>query len=165
MLNQKQFGCLKFLSVNFNDTQLENSKAKIFSVCKAKISRQINDIRDTGPDTENTDHGPDMGFYGPLVNQSESVENFEKPYNNTQYSAKQYPAQQYPAHPSNANSSIFNSHGSIDIPVSMATSYPGYFLLYSVHGHLLRKYPGIVWSRVSQNLGGNNKFLLGWVTK
>jgi hypothetical protein len=32
---------------------------------------QINDIRDTGPDTENTDHGPDMGFYGPLVNQSE----------------------------------------------------------------------------------------------
>ena len=46
-------------------------KAKIFSVCKAKISRQINDIRDTGPDTENTDHGADMGFYGPLVNQSE----------------------------------------------------------------------------------------------
>jgi hypothetical protein len=43
MLNQKQFGCLKFL----------------------------NDIRDTGPDTENTDHGPDMGCYGPLVNQSE----------------------------------------------------------------------------------------------
>jgi hypothetical protein len=71
MLNQKQFGCLKFLSVNFNDTQLENKKAKIFSVCKAKISRQINDIRDTGPDTENTDNGPDMGFYGPLVNQSE----------------------------------------------------------------------------------------------
>jgi hypothetical protein len=48
---------------------------------------------------------------------------------------------------------------------SRATSYPGYFLLYSVHGHLLRKDPGIVWSRVSQNLGGNNKFLLGWVTK
>ena len=71
MLNQKQFGCLKFLSVNFNDTQLENKKANIFSVCKAKISRQINDIRDTGPDTENTDNGPDMGFYGPLVNQSE----------------------------------------------------------------------------------------------
>jgi hypothetical protein len=23
------------------------------------------------PDTENTDHGPEMGFYGPLVNQSE----------------------------------------------------------------------------------------------
>jgi hypothetical protein len=49
--------------------QLEILKAKKFSVCKAKISRQINDIRDTGP--ENTDHGPDMGFYGPLVNQSE----------------------------------------------------------------------------------------------
>jgi hypothetical protein len=27
--------------------------------------------RDTGPDTENTDHGPDIGFYGPFVNQSE----------------------------------------------------------------------------------------------
>ena len=67
MLNQKQFGCLKFLSVNFNDTQLESK----FSVCIAKISRQVNDIRDTGPDTENTDHGPDMSFYGPLVNQSE----------------------------------------------------------------------------------------------
>ena len=44
---------------------------KHFSVCRAKISRQISDIRDTGPDTENTDHGPDMGFYGPLANQSE----------------------------------------------------------------------------------------------
>ena len=54
---------MKFLSVNFNDT---NWKIK-----KQKISRQINDIRDTGPDTENTDHGPDMSFYGPLVNQSE----------------------------------------------------------------------------------------------
>jgi hypothetical protein len=71
MLNQKQFVCFKFLSVNFNDTQLENSKAKFFSVCKAKISRQINDIVNTDPDTENTDHGPDIGFYGPLVNQSE----------------------------------------------------------------------------------------------
>jgi hypothetical protein len=70
MLNQKQFGCLKFLSVKHN---WKFKKEKKFSVCKAKISnyRQINDIRDTGPDTENTDHGPDMGFYGPLVNQSE----------------------------------------------------------------------------------------------
>ena len=64
MLNQKQFGCLKFLSLNFNDTQ----------VCKGETSKKttthnlklINDIRDTGPDTENTDHGPDI--YGPLVN-------------------------------------------------------------------------------------------------
>jgi hypothetical protein len=62
---------LIFLSVNFNDTQVCKGKAKIFSVCKEKISRQINDNRDTGPDTENNDHGPDMGFYGPLVNQSE----------------------------------------------------------------------------------------------
>jgi hypothetical protein len=66
-----QFGCLKFLSVNFNDTRLENYKAKKFSVCKAKLSLQINDIWDTGPDMENTDHSPDMGFYGPLFNQSE----------------------------------------------------------------------------------------------
>jgi hypothetical protein len=71
MLNQKQFGCLKFLSVNFNDHNWKIKKQNFFSVCKAKISRQINDILDTGPDTENTDHGPDMGFYGPLVNQSE----------------------------------------------------------------------------------------------
>ncbi len=73
MLNQKQFGCLKFLSVNFNDTQVckgETSK-KITIHAQLKISRQINDTRNTGPDTENTDHGPDMGFYGPLVNQSE----------------------------------------------------------------------------------------------
>jgi hypothetical protein len=42
-------------------------------ICKFLMThdRQVNDIRDTGPDTENTDHGPDMGFYGPLVNQSE----------------------------------------------------------------------------------------------
>jgi hypothetical protein len=62
---------LKFLSVNFNDTQVCKGKAKKFSVCKENISRQINDIRDACPDTENTDHGPDIGFYGPLVNQSE----------------------------------------------------------------------------------------------
>jgi hypothetical protein len=67
MLNQKQFGCLKFLSVNFNDTP----KSKKIFCLQSKISRQINDIRDTGPDTENMDHGPVMGFYGPLVNQSE----------------------------------------------------------------------------------------------
>jgi hypothetical protein len=48
----KKFGCLKFLSVKHN--------------WKFK-----NDILGTGPDTENTDHGPDIAFYGPLVNQSE----------------------------------------------------------------------------------------------
>jgi hypothetical protein len=68
MLNQKQFGCLKFLSVKHNWRKFKKQK---FFVCKAKIPRQINDIRDTGPNMENTDHGPDMGFYGPLVNQSE----------------------------------------------------------------------------------------------
>jgi hypothetical protein len=72
MLNRKQFGCLKFLSVNFNDTHaIGKLKSKNFLCLRSKISRQINDIRDTGPDTENTDHGQDMGFYGTLVNQSE----------------------------------------------------------------------------------------------
>ena len=46
-----------------------------------KTSRQINDIRDTGADTEDTDHGPDMDFYGPLICQPIRIENFEKPYN------------------------------------------------------------------------------------
>jgi hypothetical protein len=66
MLNQKQFGCLKFLSVKHN---WKFKKQAFFLFAKQKF--QINDIWDTGPDTENTDHGPDMGFYGPLVNQSE----------------------------------------------------------------------------------------------
>ncbi len=34
MLNQKQFGCLKFLSVNFNDTQ----------VCKGETSQSHNNF-------------------------------------------------------------------------------------------------------------------------
>ena len=61
MLNQKQFGCLKFLSVNFNDTQVCKGETfkKTTIHAQLKTSRQINDIRDTGPDTENTDHGTD----------------------------------------------------------------------------------------------------------
>jgi hypothetical protein len=46
-------------------------KKQKFFCLQTKISRQINDIRDTGPVMENMDHGPDMGFYGPFVNQSE----------------------------------------------------------------------------------------------
>jgi hypothetical protein len=71
MLNQKQFGCLKFLSVHFNDTQLENEKAKKFFCLQSKNFPP--DKRHPGhrPDTENMDHGPDIVFYGPLVNQSE----------------------------------------------------------------------------------------------
>ena len=70
MLIQKQFGCLKFLSVNFNDTQ----------VCKGETSKKTTLHNLNSPpdkrhpvqlDTENTDHGPDMCFYRPLVNQSE----------------------------------------------------------------------------------------------
>ena len=71
MLKYKQFGCLKFLSVNFNDTQVCKGETSKKTTTQLKTSRQINDIQDTGPDTENTDHGPDMGFYRPLVNQSE----------------------------------------------------------------------------------------------
>ena len=47
----------------------------IFLFAKQKFpAMQINHIRNTGPDTEdteNTDHGPDISFYKPLVNQSE----------------------------------------------------------------------------------------------
>jgi hypothetical protein len=68
MLNQKQFG-LKFLSVNFNDT-IGKLKSKNFFCLESKNFPPDNDIRETGPDTENTDHGPVMGFYGPLVNQN-----------------------------------------------------------------------------------------------
>jgi hypothetical protein len=57
----------------------------MFSVCKAKISRQINDSRDTGPDTENTDHGPDMHGFLRTACQPIRIENFEKPYNNITY--------------------------------------------------------------------------------
>ncbi len=82
MLNQKQFGCLKFLSVNFNDTQVCKGKtSKKTTIHMLKTSRQINDIRDTSPDTENTDHGPDIGFL-PTACQPIRIENFEKPYNN-----------------------------------------------------------------------------------
>jgi hypothetical protein len=59
MLNQKQFGCLKFWSVKYN---WKFKKQKFYLFAKQKFPRQINDIRDTGPDTENTDRGPDMGF-------------------------------------------------------------------------------------------------------
>jgi hypothetical protein len=46
-------------------------KQNPFLFVKRNFSSDKGDIRDTSPDTENTDHGPDMGFYGPLVNQSE----------------------------------------------------------------------------------------------
>ncbi len=83
MLNQKQFGCLKFVSVNFNDTQVcKGETFKKTTIRNLKLtSHQINDIRDIGPDTENTDHGPDMGFYIRTACQPIRIENFEKPYN------------------------------------------------------------------------------------
>ncbi len=85
-MNQKQFGCSKFLSVNANDTQVckgETSK-KTTIHAQLKTSRQLNDIRDTGPDTENTDHGPDMVFLRTAC-QPIRIENFEKPYNKKKY--------------------------------------------------------------------------------
>ena len=52
---QKQYGCSKFLTVNFNDTQLfARVKHLGKHYTQLKTSRRINDIRDTGPDTENT---------------------------------------------------------------------------------------------------------------
>jgi hypothetical protein len=48
-----------------------NWKAKKFFCLQSKNIPPDKDIRHTIPDTENTDHCPDMGFYGPLVNQSE----------------------------------------------------------------------------------------------
>ena len=53
------------------DTQVCKGETSKKTTIQLKTSRQINDIRDTGPDTKNTDHGPDMGFYGPLANESE----------------------------------------------------------------------------------------------
>ena len=40
----------------------------------AADKRQINNIRDTGPDTENTDHGPDMTSHVWKVKPSEFVQ-------------------------------------------------------------------------------------------
>jgi hypothetical protein len=65
MLNLKKFGCLKFLS------KIGKLKSENLFCLRSEISRKINGIRDTGPDMENTEHGPDMGSYGPLVDQSE----------------------------------------------------------------------------------------------
>ncbi len=72
MLNQKQFGGLKFLSVNFNDTQVCKGET---SVCKAKIS---GDKRHPG-------HRSRYGKYGPRACQPIRIKNFEKPYNKVFY--------------------------------------------------------------------------------
>jgi hypothetical protein len=82
MLNLKQFGCLKFLSVKHN---WKFKKQKFFCLQSKNFPPDIiNDIRDTGPDMENTDHGPDMGFLRTAC-QPIRIENFEKPYNKTIY--------------------------------------------------------------------------------
>ena len=58
MLNQIQFGCLKFLSVKHN---WKFKKQKFFCLQSKNFPP---DKRHPGhrPDTENTDHGPDVGF-------------------------------------------------------------------------------------------------------
>jgi hypothetical protein len=60
MLNQKQFGCLKFLSVNFNDTQFGKLKSKNFFCLQSKnFPPGKRHPGHRSSDTENTDHGPD----------------------------------------------------------------------------------------------------------
>jgi hypothetical protein len=69
MLNQKQFGCLKFLSVKHN---WKFKKQKKFLFAKQKFpARQTKSVTPVQIRKIRTMHGPDMGFYGPLVNQSE----------------------------------------------------------------------------------------------
>jgi hypothetical protein len=69
MLNEKQFGCSKFLSVDF--IKIGKLKTKnLFYFAKRNFPPDKRHP-DTGPDSGNTDHGPDMGFYGLLVNQLE----------------------------------------------------------------------------------------------
>ena len=67
MLNQKQFGCLKFLSVNFNDTQ----------ICKGETSKKTTIER-------HPIHRSGYGFLRTAC-QPIRIENFEKPYNNIYY--------------------------------------------------------------------------------
>ncbi len=87
MLNQKQFGCLKFLSVNFNDTQ----------VCKGETSKKttIHNLKRPA-DKRHPGHRSRYGKYGPRSGcgflrtacQPIRIENFEKPYNNAIYSGE-----------------------------------------------------------------------------
>ncbi len=72
MLNQKQFGCSKFLSVNFNDTQ----------VCKGETSEKttIHNHYTYGK------YGPRSGYgFSRTACQPIRIKNFEKPYNNESY--------------------------------------------------------------------------------
>ncbi len=75
MLNQKQFGCLKFLSVNFNDTQ----------VCKGETSKKTTIHKLT---SRYGKYGPRSGYgFLPTACQPIRIENFEKPYNKNSYFA------------------------------------------------------------------------------
>jgi hypothetical protein len=85
MLNQKQFGCLKFLSVNFNRTHnWKIKKQKNFLFAEAKISRQIK--RHPGHRTRYGKYGPRSRYaFLRTACQPIRIENFEKPYNNHPY--------------------------------------------------------------------------------
>jgi hypothetical protein len=48
-----------------------NTSWNAFGWVFLQIVQIVHNIRDTGPDAENTDHGADMFFFGPLVNQWE----------------------------------------------------------------------------------------------
>ncbi len=81
MLNQKQFGCLKFLSVNFNDTH----------VCKGETSKKTttHNLKLPARYKRHLGHRSRYGKYGPRSGygflrtacQPIRIENFEKPYN------------------------------------------------------------------------------------
>jgi hypothetical protein len=81
MLYQKQFGCLKFLSVNFNDTQLELKLKSKKCFCLQR--------KNFPPDKWHPGHRCRYGKYGPrygygflrTVCQPARIENFVKPYN------------------------------------------------------------------------------------
>ena len=77
MLNQKQFGCFKFLPVNFNYTQ----------VCKGETPKKttIHNLKlNFPPDKWHPGHRSGYGFLRTAC-QPIRIENFEKPYNKIVY--------------------------------------------------------------------------------
>ena len=81
MLNQKQFGCLKFLSVEHNYWKFK--KQKFFCLQSKNFPP---DKRHPGHRSRYRKYGPQSG-YGFLRTacQPIRIENFEKPYNKTVY--------------------------------------------------------------------------------
>jgi hypothetical protein len=107
MLNQKQFGYLKFLSVK------HNWKFKIFFCLQSK---------NFPPDKRHPGHRSRYGKYGPRSGygflrtacQPIRIENFEKPYNNICYCAKN--DSKLPPHDIRKLSSSFSAFGNTFCP-------------------------------------------------